>query len=113
MEFSTRQNKLGRLVQKELGDIFQKNQRDWFGKTMVTVTVVRVSGDLSIAKVYLSMFPSKDAKHTIELLNYNVAAVRLELGNRIRHQVKNIPELRFFIDDSLDHIERIENLLKS
>lgn len=109
---STKQNKVARLLQKELGDIFQKKSRRLFHNRMITVTVVRISPDLLIAKVYLSIYPSKNNEDTLALVRQHAGELRYELGNRIRHQVRKIPELNFFIDDSLDYIENIDRLLK-
>jgi ribosome-binding factor A len=109
--FTERQNKVSKLIQKDISDIFQKHSKEWFGSAMVTVTVVRITKDLSIASIYLSVFPSEKADEIVELMNFNVKTVRFELGNRIRHQLKHVPELRFYKDDSLDHIDRIDKLL--
>ncbi len=79
---------------------------------MVSVSAVRVSPDLGIAKAYLSVFPSEKAEGVVDELNENVKTVRFELGNRVRHQLRIIPEIRFYIDDSLDYIENIDKLLK-
>ena len=79
---------------------------------MVSVSVVRVSPDLSIAKAYLSVFPSERGNEVVEHLTQNSKSIRFELGNRLRHQVRIIPDIRFYIDDSLDYIEHIDNLLK-
>jgi len=108
---STKQNKVARLLQKELGDIFQKKSK-LFDNKMITVTVVRISPDLLIAKVYLSMYPSSNNESTLALVREHGNELRYELGNRIRNQVRKIPELNFFIDDSLDYIENIDRLLK-
>mgnify|MGYP006279229417 FL=1 len=108
---TTKQKKVARLVQKELGDIFQKKNRSHFEGKMITVTVVRISPDLLIAKVYLSIYPSQDNDKTLELVKHYGSEIRYELGNRIRHQVRRIPELNFFIDDSLDYIDNIDRLL--
>ena len=97
---STRLSKIERLLQKELSDIFQKQTQAMHG-ILISVSVVRVSPDLSVARAYLSIFPSDKSK-----------AIRFDLGQRIRKQVRKIPELTFFIDDSLDYIENIDNLLK-
>lgn len=107
---STKQQKVARLLQKELGDIFQKKSK-LFENKMITVTVVRISPDLLIAKVYLSIYPSKNNENTLALVREHASEIRYELGNRIRHQVRKIPELNFFIDDSLDYIENIDRLL--
>ncbi|MBR4294587.1 MAG: 30S ribosome-binding factor RbfA [Bacteroidaceae bacterium] len=108
---STRQNKIARLIQKELGDIFLKMTKETRG-VLVSVSIVRVSPDLGIAKAYLSVFPSEKGGEIVETLNQNSKSIRFELGNRVRHQLRIIPELRFYIDDSLDYIENIDNLLK-
>lgn len=80
---------------------------------MVSVTRVRVSPDLSICTAYLSIFPSEKGEVIINNITANEKAIRYELGTKVRHQLRIIPELRFFIDDSLDYIERIDELLKS
>lgn len=108
---STRQNKISRLIQKELSDIFLRMTKEMRG-VMVSVSVVRVSPDLGIAKAYLSIFPSEKATEIIEHLTNNTKVIRFELGNRVRHQLRIIPELRFYQDDSLDYIEHIDQLLK-
>ena len=107
---STRLSKIERLLQKELSDIFQKQTQAMHG-ILISVSVVRVSPDLSVARAYLSIFPSDKSKEMLE----NIRRIRshpLDLGQRIRKQVRKIPELTFFIDDSLDYIENIDNLLK-
>jgi ribosome-binding factor A len=109
---TTKQNKVARLLQRELGDIFQKRSKRLFEDKMITVTVVRISPDLLIAKVYLSIYPSKNNEQTLALVKQHGNEIRYELGNRIRNQVRKIPELNFFIDDSMDYIENIERLLK-
>lgn len=108
---STRQNKIARLIQKDLSNIFQAQTRQTRG-ILVSVSVVRVSPDLSVAKAYLSIFPSAKAEEIITNINAQAAQIRFELGNLERHQLRIIPELKFFIDDSLDYIENIDNLLK-
>lgn len=108
----TRQNKVARLIQKELGDIFQKESREYFRGKMISVTVVRVTPDLSIAKVYLSIYPVQRDKDPLAEVHENQSRLRHELGNRVRNQLRIIPELIFYIDDSLDYLENIERLLK-
>ena len=108
----TRQNKVARLLQKELSLIFQSQTRMMHG-TMVSVTRTKVSPDLSICTAYLSVFPSEKGEEIVKNVNDNYKTIRYELGTRIRNQVRIIPELRFFIDDSLDYIERIDELLKN
>lgn len=107
----TRQNRIARLLQKELAQIFQSQTRMMHG-VMVSVTRVRISPDLSICTAYLSIFPSEKGQEIIKNINNNEKTIRYELGTIIRNQVRIIPELRFFIDDSLDYIERIDELLK-
>lgn len=107
----TRQNRIARMLQKELAEIFQSQTRMMHG-VMVSVTRTKISPDLGICTAYLSIFPSEKAEELLENIHKNEKAIRYELGKRIRHQVRIIPELRFFIDDSLDYIERIDGLLK-
>ena len=107
----TRQNRIARLLQKELATIFQQQTRQTHG-VLVSVTRVRISPDLSICTAYLSVFPSERGEEIIGNVNANMKTIRYELGTRIRNQVRVIPELRFFIDDSLDYIDRIDELLK-
>lgn len=108
---TTRQNKIARLLQKELGDIFLLQTKAMPG-TLVSVSVVRISPDLSIARVYLSIFPSEKGGELVQNINNNMKSIRYELGKRVRYQLRIIPELKFFIDDSLDYIEKIDSLLK-
>ena len=107
----TRQNKIARLLQKELSMIFQEQTRAMHG-TMVSVTRVKVSPDLSICTAYLSIFPSERADELLQNIEKNQKAICYALGQRVRNQLRIIPELRFFIDDSLDYIDRIDELLK-
>ncbi len=106
----TRQNRIARLLQKELSLIFQSQTRMMHG-TMVSVTRVKISPDLSICTAYLSIFPSDKGEELMNNINANVKTIRYELGTRVRNQMRIIPELRFFIDDSLDYIEHIDELL--
>ena len=108
---STRQSKISRLIQKELGDMFQKQTQVTKG-VLVSVSAVRVSPDLSVAKAYVSIFPSERAEEILNNINANSKTIRYELGTRVRFQLRIIPELKFFIDDSLDYIDRIDELLK-
>ena len=105
---TTRQNKIARLIQKELSDIFQKQTRAMHG-TLVSVSVCRISPDMSVCRAYLSVFPSERAQEIVD--NANKSAIRYELGQRTRHQLRIIPELKFFVDDSLDYAENIDRLL--
>ena len=107
----TRQNRICRFLQKELSLIFQSQTRAMRG-VMVSVTRVRVSPDLSICTAYLSIFPSEKSEELLQNIQRNTSQIRYELGTRVRNQLRIIPELRFFIDDSLDYIERIDELLQ-
>ena len=80
--------------------------------TLVSVSAVRISPDMSIARVYLSVFPSEKAEEMVKNINDNMKSIRYELGTRVRYQLRIIPELKFFVDDSLDYIEKIDSLLK-
>ncbi len=110
---SVRQNKIARLLQKELAQIFQKESKNLFNGKLITVTVVRITADLTIARVYLSIFPLKENEDFDSIVNQNIKTVRNYLGKRIRHQVRSVPELVFYRDDSLDYIDNINRLLKS
>lgn len=107
---SNRQNKIARLIQKDLSVIFQQQTRQTRG-ILVSVSVVRISPDLSVAKAYLSIYPSEKAQEILNNINAHVSQIRYELGNLERHQLRIIPELKFFIDDSLDYVENIDKLL--
>lgn len=104
-----RQDKVARLLQKDLGEILQERTSNYGG--MVTVTKVRVSPDLGVVKAYLSMFPG-DPEEMHEKVKADVFEIRKVLAGRVRHQLRKVPELIFYIDDSNDYIENIENLLK-
>lgn len=107
---STRQAKISRLIQKELSEIFRRQTAKMQG-VLVSVSAVRVSPDLSIARAYLSVFPSAKAAEVIESVNHNAKTIRYELAQIVRYQLRKTPELSFFLDDSLDYIENIDNLL--
>ena len=108
---SIRQNKFSRLILKEIADILQREGRKYFGSSFVTVTNVKVSPDLSSARVYLSIFKDKNPDAVIEHLQQHMHEIRKTLGTRIRSQARIIPELKFFLDDSLDYADKIEKLL--
>ena len=108
---TTRQNKISRLLQKELSEIFLLQTKAMPG-ILISFSAVRISPDMSIARVYLSVFPSEKAEEMVKNINENMKSIRFELGTRVRHQLRIIPELKFFVDDSLDYIEKIDSLLK-
>ncbi len=108
---TTRQHKVSRLLHKELGDYLQKNGSAFTGGKMVTVTVVRISPDLGVAKVYLSIFPGEGLEEAVQSISDRAGLVRREMGKRLRNQLRHIPEFVFYLDDSLDYVDRIDNLL--
>lgn len=109
---STRQKKVSRVIQRELGIYFQRNSATYAKGGMITVTQVRVSPDLGIAKVYLSIYAVPDKQAVLSLIRERDWEVRKYLAQE-RNELRIAPELQFYIDDSLDQIERIDNLLKS
>jgi len=109
---TTRQEKISRMLQKELGEIFLLYARELQG-TLITVTGVRISPDLGIAHTHLSIFPSNKTTDVLKKVNVDNKAIRFELGKRVRNQLRIVPALYFHVDDSLDYLENIDNLLKS
>jgi len=109
---SLRQQKYSRLILKEIGEIFQRDGYNFFGKAFVTVTGAQISPDLSVAKIYISIFGAKDNQAVLTQIEKHNKEIRKLLGSKIRHQARIIPELKFFLDDSLDYVEKIEKLLK-
>lgn len=107
---STRQAKICRLLQKELSEIFRTQTAKTHG-TIVSVSSVRISPDLSIAKAYLSIFPQNKAEEVFESIKASAKTIRYELAQKVRFQLRKVPELHFYIDDSLDYLENIDNLL--
>ncbi|MCI5451347.1 30S ribosome-binding factor RbfA [bacterium] len=108
---TTRQNKIARLIQKELSEIFQRQTAAMRG-VLVSVCTCRVSPDMSVCRAYLSVFPSERAGEIVQNINDNQRQVRFELGKRVGKQLRIIPELKFFVDDSLDYADHIDELLK-
>ncbi len=92
--------------------MFQRQSMALFQGRMITVTTVRVSPDLGVAKVYVSIFPTENREAVLELVRENARTLRHELAKKVRHQLRVVPELAFFLDDSLDYIENIDRLLK-
>lgn len=110
--YSKRQEKVSKLLQKDLAEILQKESQT-FGNVLITVTKVRVSPDLSYAKVFLSLFsPKANLQTVLEGIQQQTSQIRYALGKKIKNQVKKIPEINFLLDDSLDYIDRIDELLK-
>ncbi len=108
---TTRQAKISRLLQKELSEMFRQQTSKTHG-VIVSVSNVRVTPDLSLARVYISVFPSGKGAEIIENINKSSKSIRYELAQKVRYQLRKTPELSFYLDDSLDYIERIDSLLK-
>ena len=109
---NTRQNKVSKQIQKDMAEILRLHSPHSEPVKMLTVTNVRISPDLGSARIYVSVFPSADSDKTIDFLNEHISIYRNELGKKIRYQLKKVPEITFYLDDSLDYLENIENLLK-
>lgn len=109
---TTRQAKISRLLQKELSELFRLQTAKTHG-TLVSVSAVRISPDLSVARAYLSIFPSERSTEIIKSINASAKTIRYELAQRVRYQLRKTPELTFFVDDSLDYAENIDRLLAS
>jgi ribosome-binding factor A len=110
---SVRQQKYAKLIQKELGDIFQKEGRNWYGQHFVTVTGARVTPDLALVRVQISIFKAPKPAEVIKSLNKHQSEIRRELGKRIGKQARIIPEVEFYLDDSLDYVEKIDNIFRN
>jgi len=113
MSGTTRQQKYAKLLLKELSEIFQRDKKGILENTFITIADVRVSTDLSIAKVYISMMLAKDKQKTLEKINLRKSEVRKELGNRIGKQVRIVPELIFYIDEVEENATRLDDLIKN
>jgi ribosome-binding factor A len=107
-----RQEKIARLIQKEMGLMFQNELSSLAEGGMITVTKAKISSDLSVAKIYLSLLAVKDSKKVVENINKNEMQIRFAFGKKIKSQLRIVPHLKFFEDDSLDYYENIERLLK-
>jgi ribosome-binding factor A len=108
-----RQKKIGGVIQKDIADILQRAATDGGLKgTLISVSKVLVTTDLSIAKVYVSIFPTKNADELLKGIKSNQPLIKHELAQRTRHQLRRMPELLFFLDDSLEYIDGIEQSLK-
>lgn len=113
MEETQRQKKIAGIIQKDLADILQRAATDGGLKgTLISVSKVSVTTDLSIAKAYVSIFPNADAQKLLEGIKANQAAIRYELAQRTKNQLRKVPELNFYLDDSLEYIDKIEKSLK-
>lgn len=109
---TTRQNKISRLIQKDMADILQREAKDLFHGILISVTKVRVTSDLSIARVYLSIYPSEKGAATLMEVKAMHSRLRGLLGQKVGKQLRIVPQLDFHIDDSLDYLDNIDRLLK-
>ena len=109
---STRQLKVAKELQKDLAEIIRSKGMAMFGGAMVSVTEVRISPDLSVAKVYVSIFPSSKAEAAMQIIEDNARAIRGELGRLVAKQFRIVPELVYHLDSTLDYVEHIDELLK-
>lgn len=110
---STRQKKVSRLIQKELADIFIRRGSELSHGSLVSITKVRISPDLSSARVYISIFPAKNQEEILKSVQAHNSKIRFDLGQKVRSQLRIVPEITYLIDDSLDYIDNIDKLLKS
>jgi len=111
-QYSTRQNKISKLVQREMAGILLKLNKTHFPGKLISVSVVRVTKDLGIARVYLSIFPSEFAEKILSDIRAVSKQLRGELGRKVGKTLRVIPNLDFYIDDSLDYIDKIDKLIK-
>lgn len=109
---SKRQQKIGKQIQKDLGEIFQKEAAHLLNGALATVTSVKVTPDLSIARAYISILPDHKKEEIIEALKENSKFLRQKLGNRVRHQLRIVPELQLYVDDTQEYVEKIEKLFE-
>lgn len=107
---SKRQQKVGRQIQKDLGDIFQKEASHLVNGALVTITGVKVSPDLSVARAYISVLPDQKKAEVLESLKDNLKLLRQKLGARVRHQLRIVPELSLYIDDTTEYMEKVDKL---
>ena len=113
MTGSTRQQKYAKLIQKELSDVFQRDKRGILEHAFITIADVRVSPDLSVARIYISMLLEKDKEKILERINARKKEIRRELGEKIGKQVRIIPELVFFIDEVEEKAQRLDDIIKN
>ena len=109
---STRQLKVAKEIQKVMAEIIRSKGMAAFGGALVSVSGVKISPDLSVAKIYVSIFPSDKAEAVMDVLQENGRTLRCELGNKVGKQLRIVPEIVFYLDSSLDYVEHIEELLK-
>ncbi len=107
---SKRQQKFARVIQKDLGEIFQREGNTYLPNIMITVTKVRATPDLGVVRVFLSFFNAEDTEEAIKIIKEKTAEIRYTLGKRIKDQVKSVPQLEFFLDDTNEYVERMEKV---
>ena len=107
-----RQEKIAAVLQKDLEQIFQQNTRDLCDGAMVSVTVVRVTPDLSLAKVYISIFAHQEPDKVLENIKVNAAQIKHAVAQKVKHQLRKMPDLQFYRDDSMEYAAEIDQLLK-
>lgn len=112
MTESKRQQKYAKLILKDLGEIFQKDGRKYFGNAFVTITKVSMSADLGMASVYVSAIMVEEKSKLLAQLNDNKSEIRGLLGSKIGKQVRAIPDISFYLDDTMDRAAKIEDLFK-
>lgn len=110
---SKRQQKVGRQIQKDLGEIFQKDAQHLTHGSFVTITAVRVTPDLGIARAYLSFLPDKNKQILLETIQENTKFFRQKLADRVRHQLRIIPHLQFYIDDTAEYAAKMDLLFSN
>lgn len=107
---SKRQRQVAKQIQKDLGEIFQREMKQAFDKAFVTITDVKTTPDLAIARVYLSFLMTKDKEGLLEIIREHTKTIRNHLASRVRHQLRIVPDLQFYIDDTAEYAQKIENL---
>ena len=112
MQEGKRQKQIGGLVQVEMNEIFQRLGLNMIGGGMVSISSVKITPDLLEVRVYLSFFQVKDAKAALKKIEERSREIKKELASRVRHQLRNIPEIKYFRDDTLDHVFKMEELFK-
>ena len=108
---SKRQQKFARLIQKDLSEIFQRDAKSLFGGAFITVTDVKVSPDLGLAKIYVSFMLAKDKAAVLDTIKENTKSIRQMLATKIKNQVRVIPELSFYLDDTIEHASKMDALI--
>ncbi|WP_134089696.1 30S ribosome-binding factor RbfA [Olivibacter sp. XZL3] len=109
---SKRQQRFASVIQQDLADIFQREGMIWAPETLVTVTRVRVTPDLAIARVYLSFLNAKNVQESIANIKSHAGEIRYKLGSRIKNQARIVPHLEFFVDDTNEYVERMDKLFE-